>query len=292
MSAVLSLQPTFTQGLILGQVSVLCLLLVVLRYLFLDTDPALPYLRSPLVDENESARHLKLPTASHDADIVGGARDPESAEWLNLILYQITQAYREDLRDHARGAAGDEAAREKIERWLNAAVSSSFMDPIRVHSVDLGSGCPHVSDVHFEHGDALNDIKIKLRLSYTDTVSVSLSTSVLFNYPAPYFARLPVSLSVSLSLFSSWATITPPSPTSPTPTISLSLPKSFTLDLKTVSLLGSRAKLADVPKLHEMIQSRIRNALSEKTISVALPPLTRSTPTPTPTASAPSSKDL
>ncbi|EJD55636.1 hypothetical protein AURDEDRAFT_109890 [Auricularia subglabra TFB-10046 SS5] len=279
----LSFQPTFTQGLIVGQVSVLCLLLVVLRYLFLDTDPALPYLRSPLVDEKEHAsRHLRLPTASHDADIVGGAKEPESAEWLNLIMYQIAQAYREDLRDHAPGAAGDEAARAKIERWLNERVTSSFMDPIRVHAVDLGSGCPHISDVHFEEGDSPSDVKIKLRLSYTDTVSVSLSTSVLFNYPAPYFARLPVSLSISLSLFSSLATITPPSSTSPAPTISVSLPRSFTLDLKTTSLLGSRAKLADVPKLHEMIQARVRSALAEKTICVALPPLSRPTPSPTP----------
>lgn len=255
MSALFSLQPTFTQGLILGQVSVLCLLLVVLRYLFLDTDPALPYLRSPLVDEKENARHLKLPTASHDADIVGGAKEPESAEWLNLILYQVrvrAYCFSELLhlgspdcpgvpgrlarpcqrRCWRRGCASKDRAvaeRGRVVELHGAQRASrdrhahnacrAVQDPIRVHAVDLGSGCPHVSDVHFEHGESLSDVvraistdvrgtdgllqKIKLRLSYTDTVSVSISTSILFNYPAPYFARLPVSLSISLSLFSS-----------------------------------------------------------------------------------------
>jgi maintenance of morphology protein 1 len=92
MSALLSLQPTFTQGLIVGQASVLVLLLVVLRYLFLDTDSTLPYIRSPLVEEKKDSRHFELPAVSHDADIVGGAKEPESAEWLNLILYQVSRA--------------------------------------------------------------------------------------------------------------------------------------------------------------------------------------------------------
>ncbi|KAH7104533.1 hypothetical protein BKA62DRAFT_692548 [Auriculariales sp. MPI-PUGE-AT-0066] len=286
-----SLQPTFTQGLIVGQVSVLVLLLVVLRYLFLDTDPAVPYVRSPLVDEQKSSRHRQLPTDSYDADIVGGANEPETAEWLNLILYQIVQAYRDEIRGQAHGEAGDEAARVKIERWLNERVTSGFMDPIRLHAVDLGRGCPHVSDVHFDHGDSPADLKIKMRLSYTDTVSISLSTSVLLNYPAPYFARLPVSLTISLSLFSSVVTITPPSTNSASPTLSFALPKNFTLELKTSSLLGSRAKLADVPKLHDLIQRRVHAALAEKTITIALPMLTRptantSSPVQTPTPDA------
>ena len=36
---------------------------------------------------------------------------------------------------------------------------------------------------------------------------------------------------------------------------------NFTLDLKSTSLLGSRAKLADVPKLHELIDNQIRRAI-------------------------------
>jgi maintenance of mitochondrial morphology protein 1 len=48
----------------------------------------------------------------------------------------------------------------------------------------------------------------------------------------------------------------------------------FTLDLKSTSLLGSRAKLADVPKLHELIDNLIRRAIIRRgTLKIALPGL-------------------
>ncbi|THH12685.1 hypothetical protein EW146_g7462 [Bondarzewia mesenterica] len=58
--------------------------------------------------------------------------------------------------------------------------------------------------------------------------------------------------------------MTPPSPTSPAPTLTISIPPSFSLDLKTTSLMGSRAKLADVPKLHELIEHQVRRTLTER----------------------------
>ena len=117
-------------------------------------------------------------------------------------------------------------------------------------------------------------------MSYIDSVSISISTSVLFNYPFPSFARLPVSLTISLSLFASSVSaivakrggvfishqvrLTPPDPRSPHPTVTFTLPaphSNFTLDIKTTSLMGSRAKLEDVPKVHELIQNQVRPLL-------------------------------
>jgi maintenance of morphology protein 1 len=47
---------------------------------------------------------------------------------------------------------------------------------------------------------------------------------------------------------------------------------NFSLDLKSTSLLGSRAKLADVPKLHELIDKQLRGALSRRgTFFLTLP---------------------
>jgi maintenance of morphology protein 1 len=49
---------------------------------------------------------------------------------------------------------------------------------------------------------------------------------------------------------------------------------NFTLDLKSTSLLGSRAKLADVPKLHELIDNQIRRAIIRwGTLKIVLPGL-------------------
>jgi maintenance of morphology protein 1 len=66
--------------------------------------------------------------------------------------------------------------------------------------------------------------------------------------------------------------LTPPSPTSPVPTLTIAIPPEFTLDLKTTSLMGSRAKLADVPKLHELIQHQVRRTLAARGVwKVVLP---------------------
>lgn len=54
--------------------------------------------------------------------------------------------------------------------------------------------------------------------------------------------------------------------------MTVSLLPDFILDLKTNSLMGSRAKLADVPKLHELIQAQVRRALLERgTWKIVLP---------------------
>lgn len=68
--------------------------------------------------------------------------------------------------------------------------------------------------------------------------------------------------------------ITPPPLTSPAPAFTLTMLPNFTLDLKSTSLLGSRAKLADVPKLHELIDNQLRRALSRwGTLKFVLPGL-------------------
>ena len=69
--------------------------------------------------------------------------------------------------------------------------------------------------------------------------------------------------------------MTPPSSTAPAPTLAVRIPPSFRLELKTTSLMGSRAKLADVPKLHELIEHQLRRQLAQRgSWKIVLPGLT------------------
>jgi maintenance of morphology protein 1 len=69
-------------------------------------------------------------------------------------------------------------------------------------------------------------------------------------------------------------TVTPPAATDTAPVLTLGISPDFTLDLTTSSLMGSRAKLANVPKLHELIQHQVRRALAQRgPWKVALPGL-------------------
>ncbi|KIK71176.1 hypothetical protein GYMLUDRAFT_33314 [Collybiopsis luxurians FD-317 M1] len=272
---VFSLQPTFTQGLILGQLSILALLVFILKYLFLDSTkyPFETTSYHPRFNSDSIMRSQKHYYQSATENNLN--KEDESAEWLNLLLHQIVGTYRSKLRNDLPGPEGDEVARKKVEDYANQIRPTSFLDHIIVHSVDLGSSAPHLSNGRrINSSSSPHSSEIEFDVDYTDSISVSLSTSYLFNYPMPMFARLPVALTISLSLFKSSITITPPLQTSPAPTLTFSIHPNFTLDLTTVSLMGSRAKLANVPKLHDLIQHQVHRVLAAKgTWKVVLPGL-------------------
>ncbi|CCA77919.1 hypothetical protein PIIN_08742 [Serendipita indica DSM 11827] len=271
---VVTLQPTFTQGFILGQLSILFLLALVLKYLFLDSSatPAVPPSFAPLSAQERGAKagHVfeekldesvtSLPLPLHDGT--------ESAEWFNLILHEVFNSYRQQLRDNVRGDAGNDIARTRIQRYLNEHRGSGLIDPIVVNAVSLGHSAPKLSNAHIipravDQKDATGP-QIRIEATYTDTVSLGLSTSVCFNQPVPGFARLPVSLSVALNFLRATILIFPPAPDDPEPTLTLQLQPDVELSLHTNSLFGLRAKLENVSKVHELLENRIRRALVER----------------------------
>ncbi|KAL0580314.1 ERMES complex subunit mmm1 [Marasmius crinis-equi] len=267
---VFSLQPTFTQGFIIGQVSILVLLYFILKYLFLDSTKY-PFETSsyhPKVGSDSLARH------QYSSPESTGTPECESAEWFALLLQQVMDVYRSKLRDDLSGPAGDEVARQRVEDYANKIRPAGFLDHIVIHSVNLGKSAPRLYNGRRHRLSEDQPTEIEFDVDYTDSISVSLSTSYLFNYPMPSFARLPVSLTISLSLFKSAISIVPPSPTSPAPVMTFSISPTFTLDLTTASLMGSRAKLANVPKLHELIQHQVHRVLASRaTWKVVLPGL-------------------
>jgi maintenance of morphology protein 1 len=89
---VFSLQPTFTQGLILGQLSILVLLVLILKYLFLDSTES-PFETSSYhlrVDSDLLLRKQNKSSHSVDESIDEKA---ESAEWFNMLLHQARRLH-------------------------------------------------------------------------------------------------------------------------------------------------------------------------------------------------------
>ncbi|RDB28992.1 Maintenance of mitochondrial morphology protein 1 [Hypsizygus marmoreus] len=272
---IFSLDPTFTQGLVLGQLSVLILLGLVLKYMFLDSTQN-PFETSSYQPraEGDRTRH-DIHYENTEAEDGLQDKDKETAEWFNVLLQQVVESYRSKLRDDLTGPEGDEIARQRIEDYANRIRPPGFLDHIKIHSVDLGASAPRLRNARLNRLKPSTPItEIDFDTTYADTVSISLSTSYLFNYPMSSFARLPVSLTISLSQFKSSVNITPPAPSSTAPVLTFSISPDFTLDLTTTSLMGSRAKLANVPKLHELIQHQVRRILAARgTWKVVLPGL-------------------
>ncbi len=90
---VFSQTPTFTQGLILGQLSILLLLYLVLKYLFFES--------RHLPSEHVTSAGYSLPTNAQNQSILrevevedeGEKDETETAEWFNVILRQVRASF-------------------------------------------------------------------------------------------------------------------------------------------------------------------------------------------------------
>lgn len=260
---IFSITPTFTQGLVLGQLSILVLLAFVLKFLFFvppdeESETQVGHPRT-IPDHPSSNRTPKPEKEECNAG-------PESADWFNLLARQVIDVYRTKLQDGLEGLEGNDVARQRIEAYVNMIRPRNSLDHITVHAVDLGNAAPRLSNVRAVEANSIHDPPphVTFDMSYADTISVSVSTTYLFNYPMSSFARLPVSLTISLSRFESPVVVSGPSPSPVGPILSITLPSDFTLRLKTTSLVGSRAILKDVPKLHNLIEQQVRRVLVAK----------------------------
>lgn len=81
-------QPTFTQGLIIGQLSILILLGTILKYLFLESSQYPPTAYHQQVDNDAFVRQRNFQARQtlpeHDPDVY------ESTEWFNVLMKQVS----------------------------------------------------------------------------------------------------------------------------------------------------------------------------------------------------------
>src|SRR5271156_5154561 len=109
----------------------------------------------------------------------------------------------------------------------------------------------------------------------TDVITLGIETKLHLNYPRPSIAQLPLSLSLSLINFSASLSVSfiPRSPlavdssssSSPTATaLTFTFAPDFSFDLTTRSLVGARSRLQDIPKISQLMESRIRNWFEER----------------------------
>lgn len=96
---IFTLTPTFTQGLILGQVSILLLVYFILKYLFFDSKSVQPLEESSEEDAPSfrpslsAERFISAPFLQRKVEEQDEERDEgfvESAEWLNVLLKQVS----------------------------------------------------------------------------------------------------------------------------------------------------------------------------------------------------------
>ncbi|KAF2158223.1 hypothetical protein K461DRAFT_251519 [Myriangium duriaei CBS 260.36] len=219
---------------------------------------------------------------------------PESLDWFNVLIAQTIAQLRADALD-------DDAVLTSLTRVLNGPQKPDFLADIKVTEISLGEEFPIFSNCRVipvdEDGsvvkptsatgrkgfaNALRDSRLEARMDVdlSDVVTLGIETKLVLNYPKPFVAVLPVALSVSVVRFSGTLSLSftpsqtpPPSSTpgatqpshSPT-TLTFTFLDDYRLDLSVHSLIGSRSRLQDVPKIAQLVEQRLHQWFDERCV--------------------------
>jgi maintenance of morphology protein 1 len=221
------------------------------------------------------------------------SHQPESLDWFNVLVAQTIAQFRSD-------AQHDDAILTSLTKALNGTSRPDFLDEIRVTELSLGEDFPIFSNcriipvdedgLSFGHGKAFDAnmatregarVQARMDVDLSDMITLAVETKLLLNYPKNLSAVLPVALAVSVVRFSGTLSISfiPSNPSQDTPTkMIFTFLDDYRLDFSIRSLLGSRSRLQDVPKIAQLVESRLHRWFDERCVEprfqeIALPSL-------------------
>ena len=211
------------------------------------------------------------------------SHQPESLDWFNVLIAQTIAQFRND-------AHHDDAILTSLTNVLNGAQKPNFLSSIKVTEISLGEDYPIFNNcrVHpvTDHTSGIDGecLQAHMDVDLSDFITLGIETKIVLNYPRPLTAILPVALSVSIVRFSGTLSISflpsslvpspstsgatsPQQPPSTTPTtLAFSFLPDYRLDLNVRSLLGSRSRLQDIPKIAQLVENRLHAWIDERCV--------------------------
>ncbi|KAJ1680421.1 ERMES complex subunit mmm1 [Spiromyces aspiralis] len=310
-SAIPAVHLTFAQGFILGQLSMLILVMTVLRYLLFEAvvspstsetpadkgqdkgqaamgkraswpqrlgsalatpssklqhGPSAPfsffrwrrpkYIPDHVQEELESIRSDVLRCTGYELS----RQAPESCNWLTVFLAQLLAKFRSD-------AEKKNILVKVISEALNSDVKPALVDSIRITQFSLGSDFLRIMRARMAQSDEVPlGMRAELELELNDELALGFDTRMLLNWPRFATAALPVSMVVSLTHFSGTLTVDFDI-TGPEPMLNFSILPDYRLELDVQTLIGSKTKVQNFPRLTELIIYKLHTAFSNKLVS-------------------------
>ena len=223
---------------------------------------------------------------------------PESLDWFNVLIAQTVAQLRADAQE-------DAAVLTSLTALLNGGSKPSFLDEIKVTEISLGDEFPIFSNCRVipvdEHGTPIKSLsgnrgerlQARMDVDLSDVVTLGIETKLVLNYPKPFVAVLPVALAVSVVRFSGTLSLSfspssqpdpyasaangpvgaekneghPLNPTGSSPTtLTFTFLDDYRLDLSVHSLIGSRSRLQDVPKIAQLVEARIHQWFDDRCV--------------------------
>ncbi|KAJ4304423.1 ERMES complex subunit mmm1 [Collariella sp. IMI 366227] len=206
------------------------------------------------------------------------SHQPESLDWFNVLLAQTIAQFRSD-------AQHDDAILTSLTKALNGTSRPDFVDersancriiPVDEDGLNFQPGKAFDANMATREGARL---QARMDVDLSDMITMAVETKLLLNFPKRLSAVLPVALAVSVVRFSGTLSISfiPSNPSENTPTkMTLTFLDDYRLDFSIRSLLGSRSRLQDVPKIAQLVESRLHRWFDERCVEprfqeIALP---------------------
>ena len=193
-----------------------------------------------------------------------------------MLIAQTIAQFRAD-------AQHDDAILGSLTKALNGGSRPEFLDEIKITELSLGEDFPIFSNCRVipvdedgltfgakgegGGGREAGRLQARMDVDLSDFITLAIETKLLLNYPKPLVAVLPVALAVSVVRFSGTLSISfiPGSPLLPT-TLAFSFLDDYRLDFSVRSLVGSRSRLQDVPKIAQLVEARLHTWFDERAV--------------------------
>lgn len=286
---------SFTYGLIVGQFSVLLVFILFIRF-FIFADP--PHHRIDYPSHMREQRQAKIlpSTSSNVSGILEKTyyniqtHSTESLDWFTVLVALAINQLRVDARR-------DENILKSLDLVLNGDKIPDFIDTIKVTELNIGDDYPIFSNCRIVSGLTDDELEAQIDVDFMDTLTLGIETKVFLNFPKSLFAFLPVSLSVSIVRFSGQLTVKiknlplkdqntkgnainattgienpwdnfSKANDEPTRTyLILSFSPYYRLEFNVKSLVGARSRLQDVPKIGQLVESRLRKYFNDRMVA-------------------------
>jgi maintenance of mitochondrial morphology protein 1 len=320
---------TFTQGFLLGQLSVVIFLGCFIKFFIFGEAPSPPsrtarrtpkHIRTTSLHgvasskssvpqslrTKASASNVLRPVPTNATDIASilqrtyyqipsrghgrnnhSTHQPESLDWFNVLLAQTIAQYRQTAYNLRDGAGGAPSILASLEAAINdPSKRPSYIDKIKITEISMGEEFPIFSNVRVisleDEGSSSTGGRLQALMDVDlsdDNLTLAIETALILNYPKPHAAVLPVALAVSVVRFSGTLSISfvpateddpsdakPSTSGKPKTNLAFSFLPDYRLDLSVRSLIGSRTRLQDVPKIAQLVEARAQAWFEERVV--------------------------
>lgn len=212
-----------------------------------------------------------------------------------MLIAQTIAQYRQTAYNMKDTSSSTPSILSTLSDALNdTSKRPSFIDHINVTEISLGEEFPifsncRVIEVEDENATAQAGGRLQALMDVDlsdDNLTLAIETSLLLNYPKPFSAVLPVALAVSVVRFSGTLSIsfvpaaqsedgtseavaadqTNSTGSSPKTNLAFSFLPDYRLDLSIRSLVGSRSRLQDVPKIAQLVEARLQAWFEDRVV--------------------------